>query len=1189
MEHWQFLIQKQGDRSWHTLESPHIQLLEGRYRVLARSNLLNTDVEVRVTHSSTQEVPPKRRIQKQSRRTNSEGLMAVIPFTNFKSGIWEIRCSGDLMSDILGKSWQYSLHLQVLSELPIREVGKLTGGDNVESNSLDFFMLQLPYQQSSREPERITGTKLLSNTTTDIIIPTGTETNTPSVSFTSELHHELALSADAHTNISTPEEITDRDVVTREELSLTSDRTSSTTEEITDSDVVAYEELSLAIDRTSSATEEITDSDVDVVTSEELSLASDRTSSTAEEITDSDVVTSEELSLTSDRTSSFTEEITDSDVVTSEELALASDRTSSNPTEEATDSNLVPRELPSEELDLASNSTLSTSTEETIDSNVVPRELPSEELDLASNSTLSTSTEETIDSNVVTNEWNTEQEYAIIEQPVSPVWLKGETAEQILQNLMDLALPSEELLLEDEEFEEDSIIQPAPPLLLTLEQENYIARWGQGLSINGRVELQLNTVDDESQYATTLYALEVRIELRSPLSSEILAQVRQPLAENLLPLTIHSAINIPVECESKLLLGELSLYGALTDFGEVMLLASRSFTIMADVTELLAITAIAKSSQQNFLANGALSTSVLNQESEASVSLGLELFNLVKASPNQLQTILPSPNQPLPPQINLLSFKKSELGDLRSPQLPKLPAIQTSAIAFSDLMAEVPLQEQEESEQKDEECIPAPTTVPLAPINLEQLAIKNRRSIQENTFPYLKRLKTLPTETTEVTANVADESEISLAEDSPQLSPITELPSNVADESEISLTEDSPQLAPTDAEYENLVEDVELPDDSVAEILASPIAETVVEPVPEVAKPPSLAFSDNSITKPAVPINSQLIGEGNPYSSPLIRKWMQSQGYFVPEPPPPPVQYLSQETENSDSEPQNTFVDEEPLESNLEMSTVDTDLWSEPDVTSEMSLDTEVSVSEENLGSELWGDSEVSVSEENLGSELWGDSETMIITEEPEDLQVSAESPTENLPQEVSTSSLQLPQLALNQKIKIPRAWLAQEIVVDDTDSESEEGVTENLPVVQKQPAISPVSSSLAMDGENIKPLPIPQLHIPEGELVAGQSVRVRVELPETLPQVVVKLWIEDCQTRGLLDGPHLLKDLLPNRSGGMEVMTQINIPFGCVEIRLEAIAFNTSTQQESHKVTVLRTVIPPDLPNLQVDELLGM
>ncbi len=133
MEHWQFLIQRQGDRSWHTLESPNIEISAGRYRVLARSNLPNIDVEVRVTHSSTQEVPPRRRIQKRSRRTNSEGLMAVIPFTYLNPGIWELQCSGDLMSDLLGKSWQYSIHLQVLPhEVDEAGVGNLDSGESIE-------------------------------------------------------------------------------------------------------------------------------------------------------------------------------------------------------------------------------------------------------------------------------------------------------------------------------------------------------------------------------------------------------------------------------------------------------------------------------------------------------------------------------------------------------------------------------------------------------------------------------------------------------------------------------------------------------------------------------------------------------------------------------------------------------------------------------------------------------------------------------------------------------------------------------------------------------------------------------------------------------------------------------------------------------------------------------------------------
>ncbi|WP_397326925.1 hypothetical protein [Nostoc sp. FACHB-110] len=1182
MEHWQFLIQKQGDRSWHTLESPNIQILEGRYRVLARSNLPNTDVEVRVTHSSTHEVPPKRRIQRQSRRTNSEGLMAVIPFTHLKLGIWEVRCSGDLMSDILGKSWQYSIHLQVLSQLPNQEVENFPGGGNGESSSLDF-MIQLPNQKNIHEPERF-------------LVSISPETLAPS-----EAPQELTLIASDRNIILTTEETTDSNTVTSEQaidavsLEVAS---SGETEKTTDSDLATTElpnaEISLTSDRAlGTSTEEI--ADTEAITSGQISLEPTLPDATAE-ISGTEATTnelpSEEISVETNLSGS-TEELTDSNVVTAElageEIPL--EYSLSDSTEEITNSDAVTSELPGEEISL--EQPLLDSTEEITNNDAVTSELPNEEISLEQ--PLLDSTEENTNSYLVaTNIPADTEEYAIIDQPASPLWLKGDTAEQILQNLMELALPTAELLLDDEEFEEDPIIPPAPPLLLTLERENYIARWGQGLGINARVELQENTsLENEPEYATILYALEARIELRSPLSSAVLAQFRQPLAENSLPLTINTAINIPAECDSKLLLGELNLYGALTDFGEVMLLASRSFTVMAEVTELLAITAVSKLSQQNFLENGALSVSVPSQESAASVSLGLELFNLVKTSPNQPQTILPSPSQPLPPQINLLTLKKTE--DLRSPKLPKLPEVQNSAIATDDVIPEPASQAQAELEE-NHEAISTPTTIPLAPINLEQLSIKNRRKfLLGNTFPFLKRLETLPVEETAATASASPESEIPIAEESLQLTANT-------DESASSETEDSLPLAVADPKDENS----ELPDDSVAEVIESlpEVADTptlelsdeaniqqtvsldadshsavLTKSVPEIIDAQSLGFSEDAITQPTVP-NTTFVGEGNPYSSPLIRKWMQSQGYFVPEPPPlPPVRYQSQETEISEEQNLPNEAEPEPLEPSWEISSVDTDLWS----------NSETNVSEDNLAEELWGEPETSQSEENLSAELWGDSETGIITEDAENLPISAETQTENVPQDEATPTLQLSQLALSQKIKIPRAWLAQEIVVDDTYSESDESSIQSLVVESRQPNHSAVLTSVAIAAEMSEPLPIPQLHIPEGELIAGQSVRVRVELPEVPPQVVVKLWIEDFQTRGLLDGPHVLKDLLPNLLGGVEVMTQINVPFGCVEIRLEAIAFHTSTQQESHKVTVVRTVIPPDLPNLQVDELLGL
>jgi len=34
MQSWEFLLQKEGDRVWLPLESPDVEILEGRYRVI---------------------------------------------------------------------------------------------------------------------------------------------------------------------------------------------------------------------------------------------------------------------------------------------------------------------------------------------------------------------------------------------------------------------------------------------------------------------------------------------------------------------------------------------------------------------------------------------------------------------------------------------------------------------------------------------------------------------------------------------------------------------------------------------------------------------------------------------------------------------------------------------------------------------------------------------------------------------------------------------------------------------------------------------------------------------------------------------------------------------------------------------------------------------------------------------------
>ncbi len=867
MEHWQFLIQKQGDRAWHTLESPNLEILEGRYRVLARSNRPNIDVEVRVTHSSIQEVPLLLQVQKRSRRTNAEGLMAVIPFTHLKPGIWELRCSGELMSNIVSTSWQYSVRLQVLPH---------------------------PAQEDMR---RLSA-------------------------------EEIRHTAGFYERLVSP-----------------------------DSDTFSHRNL---------------------------------------------VATA-----TAQRGSTIHNTIITAPVITRQ-------------------------------------------------SNAAATEMPIKKDD-----------------------------DAFIDAPITPVWVKGETAAQILQNLLGLALPASEFLLEDERVENSPAVQPPPPLLLTLEKEIYVASWGQTLSLNGRVELKEATLGETSDLESVC-AAEVRIELRSPQGSEILTQVRQPLPEKFLPFTISSQIEIPEKCESKLILADISLYGALAGIGEVIMLASQSFTIIADVTELLAITTAAKLSTPEELDYQLAPSAAFKQPKPSPLDLGL--FNLVKTPKTAKSLVLhPSPKKSLPPRIDPRSLREAALrasmlnksAASGVPKLPTLPHGQTKIIAAAVVC---------ETSSKLQPLENKYTIIaePQEAISKEQARLSFSTG---TTFPYLTRLKPLP-----------DDGE--------------EIKSNALDTQDYQTPEESQQIGGSTAEYENVAELVERHEDA-PELVAGD------------AQSP-----DNSFAEVVVQRSSKLITADNAYSSPLIQKWMQSQGYSLPE--PLNVQY----------EDYHTYI---PAQQTIS------------DHQTPFSLSAQTPTADVNLP---------------LNQEF--------------DTGTQAHGKAGNVSQ-VSTSPHQVPQLAPPRYFKTPSAWLAQEIVVDDLPNEPEADAARNRPFEQKEQPIPDLSISLAIATAITDPLPIPQLHVPDGELIAGKSVRVRVQLQSDRPQLAVKLWVEDCQTRWLLNGPHLLKNLLFNSRGDLEVTTQLNIPFGCWKIRVEAIAIDIATQQESHKVTIVRTVIPPDLPTLQLDELLGM
>ncbi|WP_448266314.1 hypothetical protein [Nostoc sp. DSM 114159] len=1234
MEHWQFLIQKQGARSWHILESPNLEILEGQYRVLARSNLLNTDVEVRVTHSSTEEVQPTRRIFKRSRRTNSEGIMAVIPFTYFQPGVWELRCSGDLMSDLLGKSWQYSVQVQVFSLLAEREPRK-----NLDSSSSndrpDPVSGNLEYSASAEtaitlftfEKAIAVSEGLAITTDSNLTVAPdeeNLESNAPAETAIAlddnaiAVSEGLAITTDSNLTVAPDEEnlesnasaetaiALDNAIAVSEGLAITTDNNLTVAPDEENLESNAPAETAIALDNAIAVSEGLaitTDNNLTVASDEE-NLKSNAPAETAIEL-DNAIAVSEELAITKDSnlTVAADEENLESNAPAETAIELDNAIAVSEGLAITTDSNLVTTVAPNEE-NLESNAPAETAIELdnaiavseelaiTTDSNLVTTVAP-DEGNLESNAPAETAIALdnpiavseglaiTTDSNLVTtvaSDETEEDEDIVIDRPVSPVWLKGETAEQILQNLIDLALPTSELLPQDEKVTDSSATQLPPPLLLILSQDNYIARWGQALIINGYIEFQEKTnLDwDETSSSKSLRALAVEIELRSPKNSKILTKVRQTLSDKVLPFTINTSIDIPADCESKLILADISLYGKFADAGEVMPLATQSFTITADVTELLAITAAAKS---NIFLNDLITpsdSSAAFTETETPVKLDLKLLNLVKTpKTEQSQIVNPSPNTPLPPQINLQVLREANLrtsklknSSISLPQLPKLPPIQSDANIPSDVVAEP---------QTPEKLVEKDATI--ATINLEQLVIKQRRMpIIETTLPYLKRLQALPDDAEEKVENnvLPDTLEVKAAEDLPKLD------ATVAEDENI------PELGVDDAQFqEESVAEVEAPqnsqfqEESVAEIEAPQNSQLQEESIAEIEAPQNSQLQEESIAEVEAPQNAQLITTGNLYSSPLLRKWMQSQGYSLPE----SINDLQPQDYNNYVPPQQI-----PLPPSAENANVDVNL---------LSLDLDANT-EKNLNQD-WSSSQLLLAETPKGQETWQEVEGLAPEQENfgEDIDTAQEieqgigknTEIEKVLEPTISSALltQLPPPPPPIKINIASAWLAQEIVVDDTDTELEGDAKESDTFEEKEQPLLYSSSSLPLIAAATEPLPTPHLYVPEGELIAGKSVIVRVVLPEVPLQVVVKLWLEDYQTRYLLDGPHLLTNLLPNASGGLEVMTQLNIPFGCLEIRLGAIALDLTTQQESHKVTIVRTVIPPDLPSLQLDELLGM
>jgi hypothetical protein len=143
MEYWQFFLQQQGEVSgtgqasgaWLPVKMPQIEVTAGKYGAIARTSLINTDVEIRITYQAMGEKPLLRKFYQRSRRTNAEGVVVILPFTDLKPGTWELDCTGKQIPDTHSQfgnfGWRQRLQIDVLPPVD---------GTDTQSNFPQWFL-----------------------------------------------------------------------------------------------------------------------------------------------------------------------------------------------------------------------------------------------------------------------------------------------------------------------------------------------------------------------------------------------------------------------------------------------------------------------------------------------------------------------------------------------------------------------------------------------------------------------------------------------------------------------------------------------------------------------------------------------------------------------------------------------------------------------------------------------------------------------------------------------------------------------------------------------------------------------------------------------------------------------------------------------------------------------------------------
>ncbi|MGB7413081.1 MAG: hypothetical protein WA902_02640 [Thermosynechococcaceae cyanobacterium] len=110
-----FLIQKEGDGEWLPLESPTVEVLEGRYHLIAHTDQVEYPIDIQIRHRYEEDGILQEELQQRRQQPDTHGSLSLLPISFLGRGLWTLSCFVPTESED-DVPHRQSINLQVLAE-----------------------------------------------------------------------------------------------------------------------------------------------------------------------------------------------------------------------------------------------------------------------------------------------------------------------------------------------------------------------------------------------------------------------------------------------------------------------------------------------------------------------------------------------------------------------------------------------------------------------------------------------------------------------------------------------------------------------------------------------------------------------------------------------------------------------------------------------------------------------------------------------------------------------------------------------------------------------------------------------------------------------------------------------------------------------------------------------------------------